>query len=414
MFFMKNYKINRVIIKHEQYLSNELSNNIFEFLARQDVIFLKKLYINRDIELRKLSKTKEQNKTLETSGLWGDEFRFILYYWPDDSYHEKLIKINNLIDATLAKIGFNLSYEQLKNLELKANTYKNKRQILKTEDRNFIKSLNISSDSEIMTAVMIATIFGATSAAGSIIESYSQSSIVYDSIRRVNSNYASLSDIDIWFKTLVLSIVDPSAYQGMVNLSKGAYFEQIVADNTGGVLHENFNTPDTDILIDGELYQIKATDNLDIIDSVNSSVKIISTTEISEHSRAIDSGYSNLDVTSNTENALGGDPFDTAGGISDGALLFSGSIGVIAVLRGLAAAGEYLEKNPVVKTGNNLDDLESEWLQLAEASLIGLEATMTLVLHTAKNLWNFAIVTISWLLNGICHVYNLFSSRSKR
>ncbi len=100
---------------------------------------------------------------------------------------------------------------------------------------------------------------------------------VYDALREVNGRYADSTDIEIWLDTLFMPA---ESLAGLASLTKGALFEQLVARNTGGELHEHFNTPYTDITIDGETFQIKATDSESYIDSVADGIPIIATSEI--------------------------------------------------------------------------------------------------------------------------------------
>src|SRR5690606_12264920 len=88
---------------------------------------------------------------------------------------------------------------------------------------------------------------------------------VYDALRRVNGNFANMSDTEIWWETLFIS---PESLTGLAALTKGAYFEQLVSADTGGVLFEHFNHPGTDIVIDSVAYQIKATDSVGYVRSV--------------------------------------------------------------------------------------------------------------------------------------------------
>ena len=53
-----------------------------------------------------------------------------------------------------------------------------------------------------------------------------------------------MSDSGIWWETLFLS---SESLVGLAALTKGAYFEQLVSADTGGVLFEHFNNPNTDI-----------------------------------------------------------------------------------------------------------------------------------------------------------------------
>lgn len=247
-------------------------------------------------------------------------------------------------------------------------------------------------------ASAIAGVLGIVFNAGS---SFDESMNVYEALRRANSNFAELSNEDIWFETMLLSIINPDSYQGMVNLAKGAYFEQLVANDTGGTLHANFNTEDSDMLLDGSLVQLKATDEQAVVNEISPEITVIATSEVASKTSAIDSGYSNDEITQTTENALGGDVIDTSGSLMDGALIFSGGIGVLASLKGICAAGEYLDKNPPKRTGDQLEDLEESLTQLTYASALGLEVAVVSTLEALPSVWNLALTIVRYALNAV-------------
>ncbi|MEZ5497411.1 MAG: hypothetical protein R3F25_11405 [Gammaproteobacteria bacterium] len=80
-----------------------------------------------------------------------------------------------------------------------------------------------------------------------------------------------MSNSEIWWETLWMS---PESHAGLVSLTKGAYFEQLVASDTGGQLHEHFNNPDTDIVLGGVEFQLKATESVTYINSVDEEIPI--------------------------------------------------------------------------------------------------------------------------------------------
>jgi len=91
---------------------------------------------------------------------------------------------------------------------------------------------------------------------------------------------------------------------------RARFFEAHVAESTGGTLHEHFNTPDTDIVIDGLEFQVKATDSVSYIESVDPSITVIATSEVAAETGAIDGGMSNAELDNATELALGGSVVD--------------------------------------------------------------------------------------------------------
>ena len=151
---------------------------------------------------------------------------------------------------------------------------------------------------------------------------------VYDTLRRVNKNYLDMSDGEIWWTTLWMA---PEKLQGLASLTKGAYFEKLVAVDTGGQLFENFNHPGTDIVIDGVEMQIKATDSIDYINSVDADILVIATSEVALETGSIDGGYTNEELTDSVGLALGGSVVDIPDTFMDGIL---GGVGFFAIMKG--------------------------------------------------------------------------------
>lgn len=158
-----------------------------------------------------------------------------------------------------------------------------------------------------------------------------QAGSVYDSLRAVNGNYADMSDADIWLETLTMSGPELA---GLAHLTKGALFEKHVATETGGQLHEHFNHPDTDIIIDGLAYQIKATESEAYINQVSDHIPVISTSEIAESTGSIDVGYSNQELVQAIDLALGGTVIDFSDTGLDAVLTGIGGVGIFAIISG--------------------------------------------------------------------------------
>jgi len=152
---------------------------------------------------------------------------------------------------------------------------------------------------------------------------------VYDTLRRVNKNYLDMSDGEIWWTTLWMA---PEKLQGLTSLTKGAYFEDLVAANTGGQLFEHFNHPETDIVINGVEMQIKATDSIDYINSVDDDILVIATSEVALETGSIDGGYTNEELTNSVSLALGGGVVDISDTAMDALL---GGLGFFATMKGL-------------------------------------------------------------------------------
>lgn len=163
---------------------------------------------------------------------------------------------------------------------------------------------------------------------------------VYGVLRDVNQNYAGLSNLEIYFQTLMLPT---DSLVGLASLAKGAYFEYLVAAETGGELHEHFNTPDTDIIIDGTEFQLKATTDSDYVESVESSIPIIATSEVAALTDAIDSGISDAELSHSVELALGGSIVDVDDTAADAILTGLGGLGVFASIKGINHACQKYE-----------------------------------------------------------------------
>ncbi|WP_415834816.1 hypothetical protein [Kerstersia similis] len=160
---------------------------------------------------------------------------------------------------------------------------------------------------------------------------------IYDALRKVNGHYAGMSDGDIWLETLFMPA---ESLVGLASLVKGAYFEQLVAADTGGVLFEYFNNPGTDIVIDGVAYQLKATSSAAYVNSVDADIPVIATSEVAEQTRAIDSGFSNIELEHSVGLALGGSVIDIKDTAVDALLIGVGGLGLFATLQGVNHAAK--------------------------------------------------------------------------
>jgi hypothetical protein len=213
-------------------------------------------------------------------------------------------------------------------------------------------------------ALMLSALSVPVSAWGDI----SQAGSVYDSLREVNGNYADMTDTEIWFDTLTMAGPELA---GLANLTKGALFEAHVESSFGGELHEHFNHPDTDIVIDGVAYQIKATDSASYIDTVADGIPVISTSEVASITGSLDGGYSNEDLTNTVDLALGGTVLDISDTALDAVLTGVGGVGIFAILSGArSASAKYKE------TGDALESLA--------------EGLSTATVHTARTTVNMA------------------------
>ena len=174
----------------------------------------------------------------------------------------------------------------------------------------------------------------------SLWDDFTTAGNIYDALRSVNGNFAGMSDSEIWLETLFMS---SESLVGLTSLAKGAYFEKLVAADTRGALFEHFNNPGTDIVIDGVAYQIKATSSTTYINSLDADIPVITTSEVAEQTRAIDSGFSNIELEHSVDLALGDSVVDTKDTAFDALLTGVGGLGLFATIQGINHAAEYYE-----------------------------------------------------------------------
>lgn len=177
-----------------------------------------------------------------------------------------------------------------------------------------------------------ALLFSAMSVPVSAWSDLDRAEDIFHALRCVNGHFAGMSDAEIWWETLFLPTENLA---GLVALTKGAYFEQLVAADTGGVLFEHFNHPGTDIVIDGTAFQLKATDSEGYVNSVADGIPVIATSEVAELTGSIDSGYTNEELTNTVDLALGGSVVDLGDGAADAILAGVGGLGFFATLQGI-------------------------------------------------------------------------------
>lgn len=203
----------------------------------------------------------------------------------------------------------------------------------------FIES-EVTRDRNQAVPLKAALWFSALSIPASLWLDFTTAGDVYDALRGVNGNYAGLSDAEIWWETLLMPA---ESLVGLAALAKGAYFEQLVAADTGGRLFEHFNHPDTDIVIDGQAFQLKATASAGYVNSVDENIPVIATSEVAEQTRAFDAGFSNADLENSVNLALGGSVFDIKDTTVDAVLGGIGGLGVFATIQGINHAGKRVE-----------------------------------------------------------------------
>lgn len=191
-------------------------------------------------------------------------------------------------------------------------------------------------------ALAAGLIAGAAAGADSLVNDLRGAGSIYASLREVNGRFADFSNFEIWQETLAM----PSeSLIGLASLTKGAYFEKLVEQDFGGERFENFNHPDTDIVIDGVEIQIKATDSVSYINSVADHIPVIATSEVAEKTDAIDGGFSNEELSEAIDLALGGTVVDIGDAVLDGLTTGLGGVGIVAILSGSHSAWKSYQRS---------------------------------------------------------------------
>ncbi|KAA2211364.1 hypothetical protein [Teichococcus oryzae] len=186
-----------------------------------------------------------------------------------------------------------------------------------------------------------------------------QAGEVYDALREVNKTYAHMSDFEIWLHTLMLP---GESLAGLASLAKGSYFERLVEADSGGERFEHFNHPDTDIVIDGVAYQLKATDSASYIETVDADILVIATSEVALATGAIDSGYSDAELEASVDLALGGSIADASDTAVDAVLTSIGGVGLLSILKGIQRGSASYQAD---------GDLEGAVINGVEAAAVG-------------------------------------------
>lgn len=318
-----------------------------------------------DIILKSLNnKDKQIQMQYENSSWWGKW----TFKTPLTLYKNDIREISNKKNKFLTK-----NEEEIKNINKK---YKKANKLIKQRLNDYFISAqpiieqqykNIDTD-KVLNYGMWGSIFGLTaSASNDLYESHQ----VYDALRNVNSNFEYMSDSEIWWETLFM---ETDSLVGLSSLTKGALFENMVANDIGGELFEQFNHPVTDIVIDGTEIQLKATDSVSYVNNALENSTVMATSEVAENTGAIDSGILNEDLTDQVVNALGGTVLDVGDIAYDTFLGGSIGLGAIPTLKGLA----HINKNV-----NDPD----RYIEGAEIAIVG---TAKVLVDTSEMMYNVA------------------------
>tara|TARA_Y100001956_G_C4129312_1_gene192502 strand:+ start:6060 stop:7346 length:1287 start_codon:yes stop_codon:yes gene_type:complete len=236
----------------------------------------------------------------------------------------------NTYNSDIEKVEKHFQHLQEISVERLNNTYATLENFIHNDKMN-----NVSSTT--LAAAWVAGLSVPVSIAGDLYAS----NAVFDALRSVNGNFSELSNSEIWWETLWMS---SESLTGLVSLTKGAYFEQLVASDTGGELFPDFNHPDTDITINGIEYQLKATDSAAYINTVDEDITVIATSEVADLDGVIDSGYSNEELTNTVEIAINGNAIDAQDTAVDAILSGVGTLGIFATIKGINHAQAKYDK----------------------------------------------------------------------
>ncbi len=216
---------------------------------------------------------------------------------------------------------------------------------------------------------VMAVLNGIIPAGVSISIDQSQAEAIFNATREANSRFEHMSSDQI---VAYCEGLDETQLNGMVSLVNGRYFENIVAEETGGTLFEAKNNPDTDMTLDGTEVSIKSNDTT--ADSI---------TEFETISPQ-DLGMDDAEIRERTAEVLDGDIIDASDAVLSGAFGF----GTMAMLQ---AAGKTIE----------------EWEELSEhektnmrAAWYGARVTGRAAAGTAKSTWALAKIIGKGLKKG--------------
>lgn len=408
---MMDYWKNRQFKKINKELATQFANKVQEISSRPEIVALVKLEetlatlkLKRSKKIKKLKKFKEKERL-------GNELYLCLHTDPyDNSLKERIDKLRLIKINAQNVLGIKNVNSYLKSLNAYGKAAIKRKGLLGVKDLAVAEDISTAIDEEdkqskaVLRVAFYASVLGLTTSAA--IKLY-EAGDIYDVLRNVNGNYETYSDVEIWWDMLLLRVIDPNALGGMVNLTKGAYFEQLVADQTGGELFEAFNHPDTDIVIQGTEYQLKATDSVSYVEGVKDGIPVIATDEVADQTDAINSGISNDEITSATESALGGDAVDLIEAISTGAVSGLACVGVVPLYHAVNRMGEVLES----REKKYRDSLEGNLENLLEASAEGALHGAEMFAESLPGIWNFLVSMFRIPLNIVHVIFDLIFIR---
>ena len=122
--------------------------------------------------------------------------------------------------------------------------------------------------------------------------------------------------------------------------------------------------------------KIKATDSISYIESIDSNIPVIATSEVAEKTDAVDIGYSNEELSDSIDFAFGGTVIDVADTTADAILAGLGGLGFFATIRGVNHAAE--------KYNNGDDGVEA----IFEGAGVAIEGTAKGLVDTCELAFN--------------------------
>ena len=204
---------------------------------------------------------------------------------------------------------------------------------------------------------ILAVLSGVIPAGASAMGDVSEANAIFDAAREANGKFEFMSNNEIVEYCHGLS---DTQLNGMVSLVHGRYFENIVADETGGTLFESHTHANTDMILDGTEISIKSNDAT--ADSITE-FETISPKDLNMNDEAL---------IGRTAEVMDGDIIDATDALISGTVGF----GTMAMLQ---AAGRSLEE------WESLDEYEKTKMR---AAWLGTKATAGAAASTAKGTWS--------------------------
>ena len=211
MNFIQKLIRRRAIKKIEKDIAAEYSKSIQEFLSKPVIAQLDAHFTRQNEIEQKLENNRRDRNKLANSKLWGNRFSADGYYrWNEElkaEYKERTVKIHEIYDL----LGFEITEENLDKLKQEAVLYSKQNSVLDKRAREIIALENNPSPIAERHMVQASALAGGLGIAFHAGSSFAESMNVYEALRRANSNFAELSNSDIWLETMLLSLINPDS-----------------------------------------------------------------------------------------------------------------------------------------------------------------------------------------------------------